>query len=206
MQINRINTTSNHRWERYRTQREVYSALKNPDNNAIYTLMYSIFNQHEMTTRPDLCHSLRVYDDVGRLARGRRPPRISGHWMYSINVPLSRTVEIDRDIVAEKVRRERIIVKEDLPERCKPKLNRIDWLLLVMFFAVAQGPPLILLMLAFIFLTLRRRKNRGPPAIFRRRGSVGTSSSTRRSHTNNDSVVAQRHSTSVAGSKFRTRS
>lgn len=170
MQMNNINTTANHKWERYPSQDQVYDALKKKGGPK-YTLMYSILNQHEMTTRPHLCDTLRVYEDFSpRLARarGRKPPSISGHWLYSGNVQLDRTVEIDREIVERKVGRLRRIVERiagvELPERCQSKVRRIDWMLIIMFFGVAQGPALILLLGSIIFLTCRRRKRRRWPA------------------------------------------
>lgn len=84
MKMQKITTVENNEWSRFRNQRQVYDALRDPKQNASLTLMWSILNRFEMTQRPELCKRLRVYDDVSpRLAPGRKPPSVTGTYLRS---------------------------------------------------------------------------------------------------------------------------
>lgn len=82
--------------------------------------------------------------------------------MYSGNVPIDRRISIDLEIVDRKFGYVRRIVEtiagDEVPEQCRSRVRRIDWILILIFFLVAQGPPFSVLLFVIIVLWIRRQK------------------------------------------------
>jgi len=154
---------------KFNTLDSLYNSLKN--KSLLYTVSYRIDNRYEVTTNPDLCKHLRLYDEVpASLAKGRKPPPVSGTWFYSALIPADKRAAIDKGILELRALGQihqfvdQAIGSDEASGRCASDNNQISGFMLLLLVSL----PIFYLVALFLalgiacFKTKRRRKESLP--------------------------------------------